>query len=354
MSKISVIVPAYNSSDKIRECLDSIVKQTYKDLEIILVDDCSLDDTFSIMREYASKDDRIVLIKNPINLGAGASRNIGLTSATGDYVTFVDSDDYLDLDTYREVNDAIIYNGYPDIVRFEQNSFLEVGSLRINIDYLTNNVFNGYEGILNPKISQGYVALESPGVCNKVFKRSLIGDTRFIEGKKWEDYPFCTFMLGKADKIVFTKANDCGYNYRHSVNFSNTTLSDIKKPTDRMLEIYDCCDVLSKEFQEADLFDTYETALRGNQKINSLQRVRDIMFTRGYSHNRKREIINSLLNLTEVKYGSVFDDEVYLSLKKARMFYGARMFLVEAIYSDDSLRKEKSEEVIKEKIKRMI
>lgn len=354
MSKISVVVPAYNSDNKIRECLDSIINQTYKDLEIILVDDCSLDDTFTIMREYASKDNRIVLIKNPINCGAGASRNIGLASATGDYVTFVDSDDYLDLDTYREVNDAIKYNGYPDIVRFEQNSFLEVGAVRINIDFLTNNMFNGLEGVLNPKTSQKYVALESPGVCNKVFKRELIGDTRFIEGKKWEDYPFCTFMLGKAEKIVFTNAKGCGYNYRHSVSFSNTTLSDIKKPTDRMLEIYDCCDLLSQEFKEADLFDLYEVALRSNQKINSLQRVRDVMLTGKYSHNRKRELINNLLNLTEIKYGSVFDDNFYLSLKRDRLFYGARMFLVESIYSDDRLRKEKSEEVVKAKIKRMI
>jgi hypothetical protein len=121
-----------------------------------------------------------------------------------------------------------------------------------------------------------------------------------------------------------------------------------------MLEIYDCCDVLSQEFKDADLFDIFEDALRGNQKINSIQRVRDILFTRNYSHNKKREVINSLLNLTEIKYGSVFDDKFYLSLKRDKMFYRARMFLVEAVYSDGKLRKEKSEEVVKEKIKRLL
>ena len=158
MSKISVIIPAYNASLNLRECLDSIINQTHKDLEIILVDDCSSDDTYDIMREYASKDNRIVLIKNPVNMGAGASRNVGLVHSTGNYVTFVDSDDFLDLDTYREVNDAIIDNNFPDIVRFEQSSFLEVGALRINIDFFTNNVYNGVEGVLNPKVSQRYVA----------------------------------------------------------------------------------------------------------------------------------------------------------------------------------------------------
>ena len=354
MSKISVIIPAYNASENIRECLDSIINQTYKDLEIIVVDDCSKDDTFKILKDYASRDKRILVVKNAINLGAGGSRNVGLSIATGDYVTFVDSDDFLDLDTYREVNDAIIDNNFPDIVRFEQSSFLEVGALRINIDFFTNNVYNGVEGVLNPKVSQRYVALETPGVCNKVFKRKLIGDTRFVEDKKWEDYPFCTFLLGKANKVVFTVSDGCGYNYRHSIGFNNTTLTDIKKPTDRMLEIYDCCDLLSKEFEEADLIDLYEDALRGNQKIHSLQRVRDVMFTRSYSHNKKRQLINGLLNLTEVKFGSIFDDEMYLSLKKDKMFYRARMFLVENVYNNPDLRKEESEEMIKEKIKRMI
>jgi hypothetical protein len=121
-----------------------------------------------------------------------------------------------------------------------------------------------------------------------------------------------------------------------------------------MLEIYDCCDVLAQEFKDADLFETYEDALRGNQKINSLQRVRDVMFTLNYSHNRKRELINNLLNLTEVKYGSIFDDNFYLSLKKDKSFYRARMFLVEKLYSDESMRNEIYEDVIKEKIKRII
>lgn len=78
------------------------------------------------------------------------------------------------------------------------------------------------------------------------------------------------------------------------------------------------------------------------------------MFSRTYSHQQKKELINALLNLTEVKFGSIFDDAIYLSLKKEKKFYVARMGLVENFYSDASLRKDKNERVIKEKIKRMI
>lgn len=349
MCKISVIVPAYNASGKLRECVDSILNQTYKDLEIIIVDDCSKDDTFKIMEDYAEKDSRVKILKNEMNRGAGYTRNQGLDIATGSYITFVDSDDYLELDTYEAVIRAIKENNNPDVVRFDQNSFLEFGNFRVSLNFFTNNIFNNHRGVLNPKKDQRYVALETPGVCNKVFKRELIGDTRFVEGKKWEDYPFCTFLLAKADKVVFTDKG--GYIYRHSVKGDNTTLGDVKKPTDRTLEIYDCCDLLEAEYKQADLFDTYEKALRGNQKIHSTQRVRDVMFSRSYSHEQKKEIINSLLNLTEVKYGPVFSDGMYLSLKKEKMFYAGRMAVVEKVYSDPSSRTETSEAVLKSKIK---
>ena len=352
MSKITVIVPAYNTGDKIRQCIDSIINQEHKDLEVILVDDCSSDDTYSIMCEYAEKDKRVKAFKNYANSGAGFSRNVGLLEATGDYITFVDSDDYIDEGTYAAVNDAIRMNNGPDVVRFDQNSFLEIGSLRFNLNFFTNNVFNGKSGVLVPRDEQRYVCLETPGVCNKVFKRELIGSTKFVEGKKWEDYPFCTFLLAKAEKVVFVR--DGGYNYRHSLKCNNTTLGDVKKPSQRMLEIYDCCDILTEEFTDADLYEIYQSTLKSNQKIHSIQRVRDIMFSRVYSQEKKKRIINALLNLSEVKFGLIFNDPMYLSLKDEKLFYAARMGLVEKIYSDSSLRTDESELEIKEKIKKLI
>lgn len=352
MSKISVIVPAYNTGNKLRECVDSILNQSHKDLEVMLVDDCSSDNTYSVMCEYQEKDSRVRVFKNAINCGAGHSRNVGLEEATGEYVTFVDSDDYLDLDTYSAVNDAIRLNNSPDIIRFDQNSFLDMGRLKVNLNFFTNNVYNGKNGVLIPTQEQRYVSLESPGVCNKVFKRSLIGDTRFVEGIKWEDYPFCTFLLAKADKVVFIR--DGGYNYRHSLKCDNTTLGDVKKPSSRMLEIYDCCDILSEEYKDAGIYELYEGALRSNQKIHSVQRVRDVMFSSAYEKEQKNDLINALLNLTEIKYGYVFTDPMYLSLKKEKMFYRARMGVVEKVYSDPKARYSKSEEEVRAKIKRLI
>lgn len=94
MDKVSVIVPVYNKEKELKRCLLSIVTQTYKDLEIIVVDDGSTDKSYKIYTEFASKDNRIKIIRKK-NEGVDCARHEGIKKATGDYVTFVDSDDYL-------------------------------------------------------------------------------------------------------------------------------------------------------------------------------------------------------------------------------------------------------------------
>ena len=100
-SKISVIVPVYGTEKYLRKCLDSIINQTYKNLEIIIVNDHSPDNSQSIIDEYVKKDSRIISIINKKNLGLYHTRLSGFDVATGDFVAFVDSDDYLSIDAYR-------------------------------------------------------------------------------------------------------------------------------------------------------------------------------------------------------------------------------------------------------------
>ena len=102
MKKISIIVPVYQAEKYISKCIESIVNQTYKNLEIILVDDGSTDRSGEICDEYGKKDNRIVVVHNK-NKGVSVARNCGLDIATGDYITFVDSDDYIDLQMYSEM-----------------------------------------------------------------------------------------------------------------------------------------------------------------------------------------------------------------------------------------------------------
>lgn len=351
MNKISVIIPIYNSEDTISRCLNSIISQTFKDLEIILIDDYSTDDAISKIEQFKQKDSRIKILINNNNMGAGYSRNRGLKVATGNYITFIDSDDFISPNTYESIDQTIKASKNPDIVRYSQYSRLYIRNLHINLNFFTNNIYNNQAGIIVPRQNPQYVALETPGVCNKVFNRELIGKTTFPQ-TKWEDYPFCTFLLGKANKIAFD--TNGRYYYCHSVKFNNTTLNDIKKPSSTILSMYDCCDLVEDKYKQAGLFDIYEQAIRANQKIRSIQRTRDIMLSPHYTKEEKRKIINSLINLTTIKYGEIFSDEYYKFMKSKKLFYKTRMEYIESHYYDEMLQTNLTEEELKEEIKQLI
>lgn len=103
MPKVSVIIPIYNTEKYLRKCLESVCNQTLSDIEIICIDDCSTDNSLNILKEYASKDKRIKLIEFKENKGAAVARNTGIKEAQGEYIGFVDSDDYIDLDFYEKL-----------------------------------------------------------------------------------------------------------------------------------------------------------------------------------------------------------------------------------------------------------
>lgn len=116
MPKISVIVPVYNVEKYLPKCLDSICNQTLKDIEIICVNDCSPDDSLDVLQGYADKDERIKIVNREKNGGLAAARNSGLDLACGDYIAFVDSDDYISLDFCEKLINASD-NGKFDIVK---------------------------------------------------------------------------------------------------------------------------------------------------------------------------------------------------------------------------------------------
>lgn len=103
MPKVSVIIPVFNTEKYLRKCLDSVCNQTLSDIEIICVDDCSTDNSLNILKEYASKDNRIKLIEFKENKGAAVARNTGIIEAKGEYLGFIDSDDYIDQNFYENL-----------------------------------------------------------------------------------------------------------------------------------------------------------------------------------------------------------------------------------------------------------
>ena len=116
MVKISVVIPVYNVEKYLEQCLDSVIAQSFEDIEVICVNDGSTDSSLEILKRYADNDSRIKIISQK-NKGAGAARNVGIENAAGEYVYFMDSDDYLNADAFERLNDFL--DDKPDFVMFK-------------------------------------------------------------------------------------------------------------------------------------------------------------------------------------------------------------------------------------------
>lgn len=203
---ISVIVPVYNVEPYLRKCLDSIVNQTYKNLEIILVDDGSTDNSGIICDEYANKDNRIKVI-HKANGGLSDARNKGLDIVKGEYTGFVDSDDYIAEDMYE-----YLYN-------FAIENDLDVAMCASCDVYQNKKIYpKNFESIIldkKEKIIENIFVNQHGGsgigVCNKLFKYNVIKNIRFDFGKTYEDVYFALKWIGNTNK--FGRDSEVKYYY---------------------------------------------------------------------------------------------------------------------------------------------
>ena len=206
---VSVIVPVYNVEPYLREALDSVVNQTYKDLEIIIVDDGSTDGSADICEEYADSDPRIKLIHQS-NKGLSGARNTGLDNATGDFVAFVDSDDSISPSFVETLVSALI------------SSDSSIAICRCSVIYASGSMNGVAASSVFPTISNGIyeradairLLIEekmSFNACNKLFKRELFSGVRFPEGHVYEDAFPCVKLFDKAERVVLV--DESLYNY---------------------------------------------------------------------------------------------------------------------------------------------
>ena len=133
MSKVSVIVPVYNAEKGLRRCIESILSQDYRDLEVILIDDGSRDSSYSIIEEYAAQDPRVIPVHKD-NSGVSATRNMGLRMASGEYIQFIDADDWLPFDStklmVREMENNDVQMVIGDFYRVVQDTVSQKGTIR--------------------------------------------------------------------------------------------------------------------------------------------------------------------------------------------------------------------------------
>ncbi len=186
--KISVIIPVYNVQDYLAKCLDSIVNQTYKNLEIIVVNDCTPDNSQEIIDEYVKNDKRIVPIIHKKNKGLGGARNTGIDTATGNYIAFVDSDDYLALNTFELIVEKL--NNYPnmDIVKFGRVEDYGDKKVKLSPKLSKDYYEDGWESIKDAL----YAKKHRVSACENIYSVNLLRENniRFVEKLLYEDAYF--------------------------------------------------------------------------------------------------------------------------------------------------------------------
>lgn len=277
---LSVIVPVYNGEKYIEDCLNSIINQTYKDLQIIAVNDGSTDNTKSILSDISKRDSRIQVIDKE-NGGVSSARNVGLEHATKDCITFVDDDDTVDLDMYELLMNYIdegydiAHCGYKKISKEKLKLVNGTGKIIIQ------NNMEALECLISGRLFVG-------SLCNKVYKRSLFKDIKLDETLKINEDVLMNYQVFKnSKKTIFI--DEAKYNYFERDESSCKNTNSIKKWED-------CLKVAKIIKDDCKKTSLYDTAL--NKYIGSLMVLyRAYYYSKNVDYKKDLKNIRKQLNL---------------------------------------------------------
>lgn len=262
--KLSIIVPVYNVLPYIRQCLDSLVGQTLEDYEIILIDDGSTDGTAQVLAEYATHYPEKIVLKRVENGGQGRARNIAIGMARGDYLGFIDSDDWIAPSMYEKL----------------WKRAGETGADVVVCDFLAK-YSDGREELLPACIQQHWLA-SAGSACNKIFRRSLVGETRFAEGLWYEDFYFSAMMLLLSRHTEFI--GEPLYIYRRGQQSTMKNNNSAKN-----LDMLTIMDMLSDYMLPHGFREEFEFFLVNHVLLDSVNRVA------GQHTPDKREVLHQLI-----------------------------------------------------------
>ena len=225
MCKVSIIIPVYNAEKYLEKCLNSVIKQTLKDIEIICINDGSTDGSLNILQKYSEKDKRFIIIDQK-NLGQSVARNKGLSVAKGEFIGFVDSDDWIGEDFYEKLYYAAI----------EYKADIAAGNILRVHDNAENKFYIKYDEIkIAKKTNKKYKLAEIPENCyiwNKIYNRKKLEkvDLKFKEGILYEDIIFTHKVLFYMKDLV-TVPKSTYYYYDNPL--STVNVDSEKRLTDR-------------------------------------------------------------------------------------------------------------------------
>lgn len=239
---ISIILPVYHVEDYIEQCLNSLINQTYRDIEIICINDCTMDNSITIVKEYQKKDKRIRLINHHTNKGLGGARNTGIKEARGEYILFVDSDDYIDHSMVDLLHTALCSAKCDAAVCGIMLTYDTTKACTSHTAFHYDNL--AAEKIYHIETDKTILTDMWPSVCNKLWKRSIISENNilFKERILYEDHTFFYEYFSKCSSFIYI--NKPLYFYRKERPQSITTHS-----TGREKEIFKILEYIGHIFK---------------------------------------------------------------------------------------------------------
>lgn len=296
---ISIIIPVYKVEEYLEKCIESVLKQTYTNLQIILVDDGSPDNCGKICDEYAKKDPRIEVI-HKVNGGLSDARNVGIAKAKGKYIGFVDSDDYIKEDMYeilinliKEYDaDVSICNLYDVIdgkeyIRNNENGIQEYSRLEILKEVLLDKNIQSY-------------------AWNKLYKKELFDEIKYPIGKKYEDIGTTFYVFEKCNKIVVTSKPEYYYLKRSDSLVNNVTESTVLDYTDIIIQRYLYTQKNIEELRKYNNYYLAKTLITAHNDIELLGSISEKM------QEKYKELYNLVYNIMKNNIKDIeelFNDE---------------------------------------------
>ncbi|MCK9152240.1 glycosyltransferase family 2 protein [Methanobacterium alcaliphilum] len=216
---VSIIIPVFNTEDYLEECLDSLINQTLKNIEIICINDGSTDNSLNILKDYAARDNRIKIIDKK-NEGQSVARNRGVKEAKGEYIAFVDSDDYINLNAYELLYDFAKKHDHDmvlcDVIRFNSEKTWRAKLHRISIPV--------DEVIVSTNILERPTLIYDTGPWNKLIKKSFWDENKFsfLDGYLYEDLLISAEMHCAAKSVGICPQTRYYWRFREGENISTT------------------------------------------------------------------------------------------------------------------------------------
>lgn len=288
--KVTIIIPVYNTEAYLDQCLQSVLGQTLQEIEVIAVDDGSKDSSLEILKQYEKQNPNKLRVFHKENGGLSSTRNFALQYANGEYVGFVDSDDWINPEMYEEM----YYKAK------EENADIVICDI---VDHYTDYEIYHHSSRFTNKF------MVTASACNKMFRTQFIGDIRFPVGLWYEDLEFTSKQLMKTENISVIHK---GFYHCHCRDYSIMNNNNSEKNRD-ILTVIGHLEAFAKEHGWSDKYaDTIEYLYIDHVLITAINRLEK------QDSKEKKKVINCLRKAVIKKYPDLYRDQVFQNLPRNR------------------------------------